>query len=129
VFRYFQLKAGRVELGRTLPADFHAGATPAENGVVVLPREAFGGAERISLTLTDGGEVAGAVFDYGSGVDFETRVKDYSAMGEPVRERSADGSEAVRWEDAATSFTLRRVPNGNGWTITAELRDRASEPR
>ena len=125
MFRYFRLKAGRVELGQPLPPALHDAAKSAIDGALVLPSESFGGAERITLFLSPGGLVTGATFDYGPTVHFETRVKDYSAMGAPARETTDDGAESVRWEDDATSFTLRRAPNGEMPRITAELRDRS----
>jgi hypothetical protein len=124
VFRHLQLKVGRVELGLPLPPALRTMATSDRNDEVILPVGSFGGAKRITLHLSPTGRVAGATFDYGPDVDFETRVEDYAAMGMPVRSRSADGIESVRWEDDATSFTLRRVPNGDAWLVTAELRDR-----
>lgn len=125
MFRYFQLKAGRVELGAPLPSTVTELGIPGdEPGSLVLPSTAIRGAERITLVLASTGELSAATFEYGPDVDFETRVTDYRALGDPARRATPDSGEEARWEDDATAFTLRRVPNGGGSRVTAELRDR-----
>jgi len=124
------LRSGRVTLAEPLPSSVRtAAAIPAGATLVPLPSESFGGAERITLHLSPDGRLAGAVFDFPHGVDFEAKVRGYASMGMPTRRqetrRGEEAADVITWQDARTTFTLRRDPNRSAWTVRGELWDRS----
>ena len=128
--RYILLRSGRVTLAEPLPLSVRtAAAIPAGATLVPLSSESFGGAERITLHLSPDGRLAGAVFDFAHGVDFEAKVRGYAPLGTPIRSqetrRGEEPADVVTWQDARTTFTLRRDPNRSAWTVRGELWDRA----
>ncbi len=134
IFRYVQLSAGRVNLAEQLPYDVRAAAAVAPGDTVVpLPRGSFVGAERITLYLTPDGRLRGAVIDYPARIDFEALLREYASLGPPTRtqeqRRGEEPSTVASWQDARTTFRLRRDPNRNAWTVRGELWDRALTER
>ncbi len=129
IFRYVQLNSGRVNLAEQLPAAVRASAAVATgDSVVSLPRGSFAGAERITLFLTPDGRLRGAIFDYPRSIDFEEMIREYATLGPPTRSqeqrRGEEPSVVVSWQDARTTFRLRRDPNRSAWTVRGELWDR-----
>ena len=134
IFRSVQLNIGRVNLAEQLPYDVRAAAAVAPGDTVVpLPRGSFVGAERITLYLTPDGWLRGAVFDYPTRIDFEAMLGEYASLGPPTRtqeqRRGEEPSAVVSWQDARTTFRLRRDPNRSAWTVRGELWDRALTER
>jgi|1185.fasta_scaffold126230_2 hypothetical protein len=135
IFRYVQVGPGRVVLGERVPvAVLKALGARAGDTIVLLPRPASDGAERITLYLSAAGVLRGAIFDYAHGADFDAIVRDYAArLGRPSRteERRAgeEPADVATWVDARTALVLRRDPNRNAWTVRSELWDRASTGR
>ena len=128
--RFVQLTNGRVILGESVPPALLAAVSmQAGDTVVSLPRDTLANLERVILHLTPAGVVRGVVLDYAHDVDFEAKVAEYAARGgTPVRTREQrqgeEPADVVIWQDAQTTFTLRRDPNRSAWTIRADLRDR-----
>lgn len=134
IFRYVQLNIGRVNLAEQLPASVRTAVSVAPGDTVVpLPRGSFAGAERITLYLNSDGRLRGAVFDYTTRVDFEAMLREYATLGDPTRSQEQrqgeEPSDLVTWQDARTTFRLRRDPNRSAWTVRGELWDRALTER
>ena len=133
MFRYVQLKIGRIELGQPLSpsimesARIEPGARTAE-----LPTGAFGRADRITLHLSQSGELERIEFAYAPSADFERMIGDYVSLGAPTREAGKRGDTAIdvaRWGDTDTELTLTREVDGSGSRVRGELRDRANAAR
>jgi hypothetical protein len=132
MFRYVQLKIGRVDLGEPLaPAVAEAAGIQLGAREADLPVGSFGRAERIKLHLSGFGTVVRIEFAYPPSADFEKMISDYVSLGAPTRQAEQRGDTAIdvaRWGDSETELTLTRELDASGSRIRGELRDRTATP-
>ena len=127
MFRYVQLRIGRVDLGAPLSsAIIEAARIQPGARVAELPTGSFSRAQHIRLRLSQTGILVGVEFEYPPDVDFEKMIEDYVSWGAPTRasERAGEVSvETAEWSDTETAFVLRREVSEASSRIVGELRD------
>jgi hypothetical protein len=130
MFRYVQLKIGRIELGEPLAQSIVDAMQIAPGSrTAELPTGTFGRADRITLHLSAADRLERIEFGYAADADFERMIGEYVSLGAPTREALQRGDVAIdlaRWATADTELTLTREVDASGSRIRGELRDCSS---
>ncbi len=101
IFRYIDIAPyGRIELGAPFGAD--SLVTQISDSVVELPRQTFGGTDRITIHLTPDRKVYAMSFLYPQGTSYDAMVESYTEdLGPPTRM-----NHGVYWDDRRTRFMI-----------------------